>query len=94
MSAKDKILDRLSNAINPLALFELNIMGVSENAAATRLSEMAREGKVVGRMRKGTPYKEWSINPLTNHPDAPKQAQDSPNFAFDGNQAVFFQVQQ
>ena len=61
MSAKQKILDRLSTSAIPLALFELRIFGVSENAAATRLSELAREGKAVGTYRKGTAYKEWAL---------------------------------
>lgn len=41
--------------------FESPLGSVSENAAATRLSELAREGKVIGAYRKGTAYKEWSL---------------------------------
>ena len=62
MTASERILTRLSEAPYPLALFELNIMGVSENAAATRLSELQAQGKVIGVIRKNTRYKEWSIN--------------------------------
>ena len=61
MTASELILKRLENSPCPLALFELNIMGVSENAAATRLSELAGQGKVVGTFRSGARFKEWVI---------------------------------
>ena len=59
MIAKEKILDRLSKAMMPLAVHEMKIEGYSENNIATRLSELAREGKVIGAYRKGTSFKEW-----------------------------------
>lgn len=61
MTAKEAIINRLKEAPGPLSLFELKIMGVSENAAATRLSELAREGRVRGTYRKDCAYKEWSL---------------------------------
>ena len=60
MTAKNLILDRLREN-SWLAVHEFQIIGVSENAAETRLSELAREGKVIGRVRPGCAYKEWSI---------------------------------
>lgn len=61
VTAKDAILRRLFEASKPLAVHELDVFGVSDNAAATRLSELAKEGKVTGTIRRGTRYKEWSI---------------------------------
>ena len=53
MTASDLILKRLEQAGRPLAVHELGIYGVSDNAAATRLSELAGEGKVAGTYRAG-----------------------------------------
>lgn len=61
-TAKAAILARLREAGRPLACHELHIPCVSENAAATRLSEMARAGLVVGRTRPGKAFKEWTIS--------------------------------
>ena len=61
MSASSLILNRLESSPVALAVHELNIMGVSDNAAATRLSELAHDGKVIGTIRNGTHYKEWRI---------------------------------
>ena len=61
MTAKQKIIERLKTSLIPLALFELQIFGVSENAAATRLPELAKVGKVIGTYRPGKPYKEWQL---------------------------------
>lgn len=58
MTARDLILERLSD-ISWLAVHELKIQGVSDNAAATRLSELAKAGLVEGRVRPGAHYKEW-----------------------------------
>lgn len=41
------------------AVHELNIVGVSQNAAATRLSEMAKLGRVGSQVRPGKRFKEW-----------------------------------
>lgn len=61
MSAKQEILKRLKDAGRPLACHELQIIGVSENAAATRLSELANLGLVVGTRRKDKAFKEWRV---------------------------------
>ena len=61
MTAKQKILDRLSKSPCPLAVHELGIIGISENAAASRLPELARAGKVIGTYRPGKPFKEWQL---------------------------------
>ena len=61
MSASDLILKRLEKAGRPLAVHELNVFGVSDNAAATRLSELAAGGKVVGTYRAGKRFKEWAL---------------------------------
>lgn len=64
MTAKEKILQRLRDFGGFLAVHELKLGDVSDNAAATRLSELARDGKVIGRTRQGKAYKEWSaVNP-------------------------------
>jgi len=34
---------------------------ISDNAAATRLSELASHGEVEGRIREGCRYKEWRL---------------------------------
>jgi hypothetical protein len=57
--AKDAILSRLREFGRPVPVHELRVPGVSENAAATRLSEMAREGLVVGVPVPGFRYKAW-----------------------------------
>lgn len=61
MTASDRILQRLAASSVPLACHELNIWGVSENAAATRLSELAALGKVVGTYRANKRFKEWRL---------------------------------
>lgn len=63
MKAADAILARLREAGRPLPVHELNIMGVSENGAATRLAEMARAGLVVGVPTPGKRYKSWIVQP-------------------------------
>ena len=61
MTAAESILKRLSESSAPLAVHELNIWKCSDTAASARLRELAREGKVIGHIRKGTSYKEWSL---------------------------------
>ena len=59
---KEKIRERLKTAPEPfLAVHELSLIGASENSAATRLSEMAKAGEVVGRYRKNANYKEFAL---------------------------------
>ena len=60
-TAREKILERLSSADTPLAVHEMNIWGSNENAVASRLSELAFEKLVTGRVRQGKRFKEWSI---------------------------------
>lgn len=60
-TAKQAILDRLREAGRALATHELGLVGYSENACATRLSELARAGLVVSAVRPGAKYKEWRI---------------------------------
>ena len=61
MTAKDLILSRLSESPRPCAVHELHIPGYNENNISTRLSELAREGKVRGVYRRGFRFKEWSL---------------------------------
>ena len=56
--AKQAILDRLAQE-SPLAIHELAMPGLSENNAATRMSELHADGMVVGRRRKDKAFKEW-----------------------------------
>jgi hypothetical protein len=59
---KDKIRERLKTSPQPfLAVHELGLIGASKNSAATRLSEMAKAGEVVGRYRKNANYKEFCL---------------------------------
>lgn len=61
IKAADAILARLREAGRPLPVHELNIMGVSENGAATRLAEMARQGLVIGVPVPGKRFKSWTV---------------------------------
>ena len=61
MSAKSAILERLKKASLPLAVHELGLIGYNENNLATRLSELATDGFVIGRKRQGKQYKEWRL---------------------------------
>ena len=61
MTASDRILERLSKSPVPLAVHELGIYGVSDNAAATRLSELQAQGKVIGVYRIEARFKEWKL---------------------------------
>ena len=60
-TAKDVILQRLASAGKCLAVHEFNIMGYSENCLATRVSELAVEGKLFSRYREGKRFKEWGL---------------------------------
>lgn len=61
MTSKEKILEILQSSKYPLAVHEFNVWGYNQNNIATRLSELQKEGKVFGKIRSGTHYKEWSI---------------------------------
>ncbi len=60
MTVPQLILNRLAESSN-LALHEFNIFGSNQAAISARLRELARQGIVVGKVRKGTNYKEWSL---------------------------------
>lgn len=63
VKAADAILARLREFNRPVPVHDLRIAGVSDNAAATRLSELARAGLVVGVPTPGARYKSWMIQP-------------------------------
>lgn len=64
-SCKIVILERLRESDKPLAPFEFNtpthFTGYSENTIASRLPDLARDGKIAGRFRDGKPFKEWFL---------------------------------
>lgn len=62
-TARERILCRLREAGSALAVHELGFEDISENAAATRLSELAKDGLVVGWNRSGKRFKEWMALP-------------------------------
>ena len=63
MTAKEKIIERLTHTAMPLCLFQLKIGGVSETAASARLREMRREGLVVSVPIPGRKYTAWQLAP-------------------------------
>ena len=70
VTCKKVILERLRSAGRPLAAHEFNhpdFTGYSENCIATRLSEMALAGVLIGRFRQGKPFKEWLL--VANTPE-------------------------
>ena len=60
-TAKLEIIKRLSGSDKPLAVHEFGLFGYSENNIATRLSELAKEGAVIGKTRPGKAFKEWAL---------------------------------
>lgn len=61
-TASELIIELLTaNPESWFAVHELNITDVSECAASARLRELARDGRVIGKTRKGKSFKEWSI---------------------------------
>ena len=97
MSAKELIRERLKSAVAPLAVHEFHLLGVSENALASRLGELARAGEVIGTYRPGTAYKQWSlvksgINSILmplNEPECPVFATLSQNTGIATQEAKF-----
>ena len=61
MTAKAALLMTLPHQSSGewLAVHEIEVRGYSENSLATRLSELAKDGKVKGRTRQGKAFKEW-----------------------------------
>ena len=63
MTAKQKIMARLSSSPWPVPLHKLDIPGVSECSASARLREMARLGIVYSVPVPGTKYTAWALVP-------------------------------
>lgn len=61
ITAKELIIRRLEQSDRPLAVHEFDIAGYNENNLATRVSELARTGRVIGVRRPGCSFKEWSL---------------------------------
>ncbi|GAG08177.1 unnamed protein product [marine sediment metagenome] len=61
ITCKDLILKKLELVHRYLAVHEFDLTGYSENNLASRLPELAKAGKVIGRYRKGQSYKEWGL---------------------------------
>ena len=65
ITAKGEVMRVLTNSAGSwLAVHEIREAGInaySENCLATRLPELALDGKVVSRVREGKRFKEWSI---------------------------------
>jgi DNA-binding transcriptional ArsR family regulator len=61
MTTKERILAALDAAGVGLACHQINLIGVSQNSLATRLSELQKAGKVRGSFDGGKPYKTWRI---------------------------------
>jgi len=64
MNTKEKILCILSTTKKKMAVHEFGLQSISENNLATRLSELAKIGKVSSQYREGKRYKEWFISKL------------------------------
>ena len=62
MTAKAALLMSLPHESSRdwLGVHEINIGWHSQTAISARLRELAREGKVIGRVRKGKAVKEWA----------------------------------
>lgn len=67
LTARQAIINRLAEVRDKegrggwLAVHELHIWGHGENAMATELSKMCRDGLVAGRFREGERFKEWYL---------------------------------
>ena len=60
-TARQSLLRVLGDARRPIAVHELEIIGHSQNALATEISDMAREGILAGNYRAGFRFKEWVL---------------------------------
>ncbi len=60
LTVKEKILEVLRRSPKPLACHEFPYLGTNENTIATRLTELATEGKVTSKYRDGKRFKEWA----------------------------------
>ena len=68
-TAVNEIMRVLGGSPVPVAVHELGIIGYSENALATRLSELQRIGRVRGQRRPGKSFKEWFLPDPKNKPE-------------------------
>ena len=73
-TARVLILETIKREGVFLAVHEFHIRGYSENCLATRVSEMAKDGVLIGRYRIGENWKEWGLAEWvdTFHQDASK----------------------
>lgn len=94
MTARDLIVARLAQAPAPLALHELDIVGVSQTSASARLRELAREGIVQSVPVPGKRYTAWRLAPkdLTlfdlssqSHKDQANRTPQVPHTSFIGS---------
>ncbi len=61
-TARQAMLRILGNARTPLAIHEMEgIKDHSQNAMATEISRMAKDGLVKGEIRAGKKFKEWAL---------------------------------
>ena len=63
LTAKEKIIARLSSSPWPVPLHNLDLPDVSECSASARLREMQREGLVVSLPVPGKKYTAWILAP-------------------------------
>lgn len=82
-TAKPEILRVLGESRTPLAVHELRIPGFNENNLASRLSELARAGLVVGVKRPGKPFKEWSLVRAAGQAELPLDRPAPPECFYD-----------
>ncbi len=62
-TARQEILRVLAVAVEPLAAHEIVVIGYSPNTIASRISDLAAEGLIIGDVRKGKAYKQWRLAP-------------------------------
>ena len=66
MTAKDKILNRLALADEPLAVHQIKVAMVSDTSCSARLREMAREGIVKSVRVPGKRFTAWTLNEVSD----------------------------
>lgn len=62
MTARQMIVKRLYEAARPLALHELDLIGVNQAAASARLRELRRDGLVSSVPVPGKRFTAWVLN--------------------------------
>lgn len=63
MTTRQLLAKRLYEAARPLALHELELVGVNQAAASARLREMKRDGVVVSVPVPGKKFTAWMLTP-------------------------------